>query len=110
MTMRGKHSEAIQQLKSQFLKEKKQYQSDSDAKINAMAKQATKVRKHMKKNEVFVKKQLASFCTDCLGGSGSGGRLCMANDFSSSQGFLVKTENKIGFLQVSIAPLLPTPL
>ena len=45
--MRGKHSEAIQQLKSQFLKEKKQYQSDSDAKINAMAKQATKVRKYI---------------------------------------------------------------
>ncbi len=43
MVMRGKHSDAIQQLKSQFLKEKRQYQADSDAKTSAMAKQANKV-------------------------------------------------------------------
>merc|ERR1711976_607246 len=42
MIMRGKHSDAIQQLKSRFLKEKRDFQHDSDAKITAMSKQANK--------------------------------------------------------------------
>ena len=43
MTMRGKHSDAIQQLKTRFLNEKREYQHDSDNKISALAKQANKV-------------------------------------------------------------------
>ena len=42
--MRGKHSDAIQQLKSRFLKEKRDFQHDSEAKITSMSKQANKVR------------------------------------------------------------------
>lgn len=40
-TMRGKHSEAIQKLKSQFLREKRTYQKESDEKIQEMAQQAS---------------------------------------------------------------------
>ena len=43
MHMRGNHSEAIQQLKTKFLDEKRDYQQESDSKIQAMAKQANKV-------------------------------------------------------------------
>ena len=43
MAMRGKHSDAIQQLKTKFLNEKREYQHDSDNKITALAKQANKV-------------------------------------------------------------------
>ena len=43
MVMRGKHSDAIQQLKSNFLNEKRDFQQDSESKIQAMAKQANKV-------------------------------------------------------------------
>ena len=42
-TMRGKHSEAIQKLKSQFLREKRTYQKESDTKIQEMAQQASQV-------------------------------------------------------------------
>jgi len=42
MTMRGKHSDDIQQLKTKFLNEKREYQHDSDNKISALAKQANK--------------------------------------------------------------------
>ena len=42
--MRGKHSEAIQKLKSQFLREKRSYQRESDDKIQEMAQQASQVR------------------------------------------------------------------
>lgn len=42
-TMRGKHSEAIQKLKSQFLREKRGYQRESDTKIHEMAQQASQV-------------------------------------------------------------------
>ena len=42
-TMRGKHSEAIQKLKSQFLREKRSYQKESDTKIHDMAQQASQV-------------------------------------------------------------------
>lgn len=42
-TMRGKHSEAIQKLKSQFLREKRSYQKESDTKIHEMAQQASQV-------------------------------------------------------------------
>ena len=41
--MRGKHSEAIQKLKSQFLREKRSYQKESDEKIQEMAQQASHV-------------------------------------------------------------------
>ena len=44
MTMRGRHSEAIQQLKSHFLQEKRQFQDESESKILSMAKQANKVQ------------------------------------------------------------------
>jgi len=42
MVMRGKHSDAIQQLKSRFLKEKREFQQDADYKISTMSKQANK--------------------------------------------------------------------
>ncbi|EDO44923.1 predicted protein [Nematostella vectensis] len=45
-TMRRKHSEAIQKLKAQFLREKRGYQKESDSKIQEMAKQATQEAKH----------------------------------------------------------------
>lgn len=41
--MRAKHSETIQKLKAQFLQEKKQFQDQSDTRIQAMAKQANQV-------------------------------------------------------------------
>ncbi len=44
VAMRVKHSEAIQQLKTDFLQQKKDYEQESDAKLNTMAKQATQVR------------------------------------------------------------------
>lgn len=43
MTMRGKHSETIQSLKSRFLKDKWKYQQEAEAKISSMSKQANKV-------------------------------------------------------------------
>lgn len=43
MVMRGKHSDAIQKLKSDFLNDKRAFQQDSEQKIQAMAKQANKV-------------------------------------------------------------------
>ena len=43
MLMRGKHSDAIQQLKARFLLEKRQFQEESQNKITSMAKQANKV-------------------------------------------------------------------
>lgn len=43
MLMRGKHSDAIQKLKSKFLKEKRDFQHDSEAKVVSMSKQANKV-------------------------------------------------------------------
>ncbi|KAK3091742.1 hypothetical protein FSP39_022279 [Pinctada imbricata] len=42
MTMRSKHSETIQSLKSTFLKEKREYQQDSDSRIAALEKLANK--------------------------------------------------------------------
>ncbi|ELU12619.1 hypothetical protein CAPTEDRAFT_218925 [Capitella teleta] len=42
MVMRGHHSDTIQQLKSRFLREKRDFQQDSDAKISSMSKQANK--------------------------------------------------------------------
>ena len=45
VVMRGKHSHAIQQMKINFLTEKKEFQQNADQKIQAMAKQANKVRK-----------------------------------------------------------------
>jgi len=44
-TMRAKHSEAIQKLKSQFLREKRTYQKESDTKIQEMAQQASQEAK-----------------------------------------------------------------
>ena len=44
MRMRRKHSEALQQLKAQFLKEKHMCQQESEHKITSMSKQANKVQ------------------------------------------------------------------
>ena len=43
ISMRGKHSDAIQQLKAKFLREKREFNMDSESKISSMAKQANKV-------------------------------------------------------------------
>ncbi|XP_031575101.1 coiled-coil domain-containing protein 153-like, partial [Actinia tenebrosa] len=45
-SMRKKHSEAIQKLKSSFLREKRGYQQESDSKIQEMAQQATQEARH----------------------------------------------------------------
>ena len=52
MTMRGKHSDAIQQLKSRFLMEKRDYQQESQSTITQMAKQSNRVRWHWKPDTV----------------------------------------------------------
>lgn len=44
--MRGKHSEAIQKLKSHFLRDKRTYQQESDSRIQEMAQQATQEAQH----------------------------------------------------------------
>lgn len=41
--MRSTHTNAIQDLKSKFLTEKRSYQNDSDSKINTMTKLANTV-------------------------------------------------------------------
>ncbi|XP_028395123.1 coiled-coil domain-containing protein 166-like [Dendronephthya gigantea] len=43
--MRAKHSESIQKLKAQFLREKKQFQDQSDARIETMTKEANQEAK-----------------------------------------------------------------
>ena len=43
LRMRGKHTETIQKLKSQFLKEKREYQGESESKIQEVGRQANKV-------------------------------------------------------------------
>lgn len=43
MQMRSSHTHSIQGLKSKFLAEKKEYQDESDSKINTMTKLANKV-------------------------------------------------------------------
>ena len=43
LQMRAKHSEAIQKLKSHFLRDKRTYQQESDSRIHEMAQQATQV-------------------------------------------------------------------
>ena len=45
--MRGKHSDAIHTLKSRFLREKREYQHESEHKISSMAKQANKVSPYL---------------------------------------------------------------
>lgn len=42
MHMRGKHSEEIQQLKAQFLKEKRDFQLESEGKVATLSRQANK--------------------------------------------------------------------
>ncbi|CAH1794050.1 unnamed protein product [Owenia fusiformis] len=42
MHMRGKHSETIQSLKAKFLKEKREFQTESEQRIQTMTKQANK--------------------------------------------------------------------
>ena len=42
--MRGKHSDSIMQLKSRFLKEKREYLHDAASKVVAMAKEANQVQ------------------------------------------------------------------
>lgn len=41
--MRAKHTNAIQELKSKFLAEKRVYQNESDDKLNTMTRLANKV-------------------------------------------------------------------
>ena len=43
LEMRAKHSEAIQKLKSHFLRDKRNYQQESDSRIQEMAQQASQV-------------------------------------------------------------------
>lgn len=45
MQMRAKHSDTIQQVKSTFLKDKKEYEEDSREKINTLERLANKVNK-----------------------------------------------------------------
>lgn len=45
MQMRAKHSDTIQQVKSTFLKDKKEYEEDSREKINTLERLANKVIK-----------------------------------------------------------------
>ena len=42
--LRSRHSETIQQLKSQFLRDKREYQQDSENKISSLQRKANKVR------------------------------------------------------------------
>ncbi|XP_070581050.1 coiled-coil domain-containing protein 166-like [Ptychodera flava] len=46
MKMRGKHTDTIQKLKTEFLKEKREYQQESEAKVNTLAKQANREALH----------------------------------------------------------------
>ncbi|XP_002738993.1 coiled-coil domain-containing protein 166-like [Saccoglossus kowalevskii] len=46
MKMRGKHTDTIQKLKTQFLSEKRNYQQDSESKVNELAKQANREALH----------------------------------------------------------------
>lgn len=48
MVMRSKHSDTIQQLKSTFLAEKREYQQDSESRITALEKLANKVSKELR--------------------------------------------------------------
>lgn len=48
--MRAKHSESIQRLKAQFLLEKKQFQDQSDSRIETMTKEANQVGNKILKN------------------------------------------------------------
>lgn len=50
MVMRSKHSDTIQQLKSTFLAEKREYQQDSESRITALEKLANKVSKERNSN------------------------------------------------------------
>ena len=43
MKLRSKHSDTIQQLKSQFLRDKREYQQDSENKITTLQRKANKV-------------------------------------------------------------------
>ena len=43
MKLRSKHSETIQQLKAQFLRDKREYQQDSENKISSLERKANTV-------------------------------------------------------------------
>ena len=43
MKLRTKHSETIQQLKAQFLRDKREYQQDSENKISSLERKANTV-------------------------------------------------------------------
>lgn len=60
--MRGKHSEAIQKLKSQFLREKRSYQRESDDKIQEMAQQASQVREPQQVCHSYFKRIFFLLC------------------------------------------------
>ena len=63
--MRAKHSETIQKLKAQFLQEKKQFQDQSDSRIQAMAKQANQVRKLQKSTQFLTRHDHANVSCAC---------------------------------------------
>lgn len=65
--MRGKHSEAIQKLKSQFLREKRSYQRESDDKIQEMAQQASQVREPQQVCHSYFKRIFSSFVYQQVG-------------------------------------------
>ncbi|XP_077980396.1 coiled-coil domain-containing protein 166-like [Glandiceps talaboti] len=46
MRMRGKHTDTIQKLKTQFLTEKREYQHESESKVNELARQANREALH----------------------------------------------------------------
>lgn len=54
MVMRSKHSDTIQQLKSTFLAEKREYQQDSESRITALEKLANKVSMQGEKKIEFL--------------------------------------------------------
>lgn len=54
MVMRSKHSDTIQQLKSTFLAEKREYQQDSESRITALEKLANKVSMQEEKKIEFL--------------------------------------------------------
>ena len=51
MKLRTKHSETIQQLKAQFLRDKREYQQDSENKISSLERKANTVSKSQEKTQ-----------------------------------------------------------
>ena len=53
--MRGKHSDGIMQLKSRFLKEKRDYLHDAASKVVTMAKEANQVQSYIRLYNICIK-------------------------------------------------------